>query len=73
MMNKQEWRPVPEYEQLYEVSNFGLVRKADGTPMNGNINSYGYDDLGLLLRNGKNGLRLYLAVCHERTSRRAVP
>lgn len=36
------WRPVSDYEGLYEVSNYGEVRRTDGTMMQGNINSYGY-------------------------------
>ena len=36
------WRSVSDYEGLYEVSNYGEVRKVDGTMMQGNINSYGY-------------------------------
>ena len=28
----KEWRPVPEYEGTYEVSNFGDVRRLGGTP-----------------------------------------
>lgn len=53
MKIEQEWRPVVGYEGLYGVSNYGEVRKTDGTPMKGNINSYGYRVVGLT----KNGRR----------------
>lgn len=46
------WRYVPGYERLYEVSNTGKVRKADGKEMAGNLNSYGYRVVSLT-RNGK--------------------
>lgn len=36
------WVDIPNYEGLYEVSNYGNVRKSDGTLMNGSLNSYGY-------------------------------
>lgn len=44
---EREWRPVSGFEGLYEVSNYGEVRKTDGTPMKGNINSYGYHVVSL--------------------------
>lgn len=42
MAEERIWRPVIDYEGLYEVSNYGEVRRTDGTMMQGNINSYGY-------------------------------
>lgn len=42
MEEERIWRPVIDYEGLYEVSNYGEVRRTDGTMMQGNINSYGY-------------------------------
>lgn len=50
-MNR-EWRSIIDYEGLYEVSNYGEVRKTDGTMMRGNINSYGYRVVSLT-KNGK--------------------
>ena len=41
-MNEELWLPVIDYEGIYEVSNYGRVRRVDGGIMNGNINSYGY-------------------------------
>jgi hypothetical protein len=39
----EEWRDVVGYEGLYEVSNYGKVRRSDtGAELKGNINSYGY-------------------------------
>lgn len=52
MAEERIWRPVIDYEGLYEVSNYGEVRKVDGTMMNGNINSYGYRVVSLT-KNGK--------------------
>lgn len=54
--NKQEWRPVPGYEEIYEVSNFGFIRSVDrvvitkngkSLPIKGKVlspfkNKYGY-------------------------------
>ena len=51
-MDKKIWAPVIDYEGLYEVSNYGEVRKVDGTMMNGNINSYGYRVVSLT-KNGR--------------------
>ena len=28
-MNNEIWKPIPEFEGLYEVSNFGNVRSLD--------------------------------------------
>lgn len=40
---KELWKPVPDYEGLYEVSDFGRVRNSiTGQIMSGAINSYGY-------------------------------
>ena len=52
MEEERIWRPVIDYEGLYEVSNYGEVRKIDGTVMNGNINSYGYRVVSLT-KNGR--------------------
>ena len=52
MAEERIWRPVIDYEGLYEVSNYGEVRKVDGTMMNGNINSYGYRVVSLT-KNGR--------------------
>lgn len=52
MKEERIWRPVIDYEGLYEVSNYGEVRKIDGTVMNGNINSYGYRVVSLT-KNGR--------------------
>jgi hypothetical protein len=39
----EEWRDVVGYEGLYEVSNYGGVRRVDnGADLRGNLNSYGY-------------------------------
>lgn len=39
----EEWRDAVGYEGLYEVSNYGKVRRIDtGAELRGNINSYGY-------------------------------
>lgn len=46
-MDKELWKDVTGYEGLYQVSNFGKVRKVDGTLMQGNINSYGYHVVSL--------------------------
>lgn len=51
-MDKRIWAPVIDYEGIYEVSNYGEVRKVDGTMMNGNINSYGYRVVSLT-KNGR--------------------
>lgn len=40
---KELWKPVPDYEGLYEVSNYGRVKNSlTGQIMTGTINSYGY-------------------------------
>ena len=41
-MDKELWLPVTDYEGIYEVSNYGRIRRIGGEIMNGNINSYGY-------------------------------
>lgn len=52
-MNRTEiWAAVPEYEGLYEVSNYGKVRRVGGAALQGNINSYGYRVVRLT-RNGR--------------------
>ena len=28
-MNKEEWKPIKEYENLYEISNYGRIRSLD--------------------------------------------
>ena len=51
-MDKELWLPVIDYEGIYEVSNYGRVRRVGGGIMNGNINSYGYRVVKLT-KNGK--------------------
>lgn len=47
------WRDACDYEDLYEVSNFGRVRRKDNMVlMDGNTNSYGYRMVALS-RDGK--------------------
>lgn len=36
------WKPVTDYEGIYEVSNYGGVRRVNGAELLGNVNSYGY-------------------------------
>lgn len=43
------WKPIPEYEGLYEVSNYGRVRRLAGSPkcnktriLNPPLSAYGY-------------------------------
>ena len=57
MDEKEIWRPVPDYEAVYEVSNFGRVRSLTRTRMVNN--SHGgvspRTDRGRLLALGDNG------------------
>lgn len=62
MKIEREWRPVVGYEGLYEVSNYGEVRKADGTPMKGNINSYGYHVVSLTKNRKKKDKKVHRLV-----------
>lgn len=46
------WKPVVGYEDLYEVSSAGRLRKVGGGYLQGNINSYGYRVFALT-KNGR--------------------
>ena len=69
-MNKNElWRPVKEYDSLYEVSNFGRIRSL---PRNGTINAVriiklnpkksGYINATLTKNNSKKTFRVHRLV-----------
>jgi len=61
-MSEELWRDVPDYEGLYQVSNFGKVRKADGTLMQGNLNSYGYHVVSLTKHGKKKDKKVHRLV-----------
>jgi len=42
MLDIEEWRPVPGYENTYEVSSFGQVRRIEGKSLKPCANSKGY-------------------------------
>ena len=51
-MINEVWKPVAGYEGIYEVSDYGNIRKTNGKEMRGNVNSYGYR----VVRLSKNGV-----------------
>ena len=59
------WKPVPEYEGLYEVSNFGFVRSLDRTVLQknafGTISEHFYRGRNMKMRKSSNGY-LYFSV-----------
>ena len=54
------WKPIKDYESLYEVSNLGRIKslKNKNKILSPRINNKGYDFCGLY----KNGVRKYFAV-----------
>lgn len=54
MMNTEVWKPVPEYEGFYEVSNKGRIRRIETgrilKPLINSVNGYAYVQLS---RSGK--------------------
>lgn len=65
----EEWRDIPGFEEIYQVSNkgrvrslnrisynsYGMPRKLKGRLMKLHLNVYGYYDVGLSNAAGKNG------------------
>ena len=51
-MINEVWKPVAGYEGIYEVIDYGNVRKTNGKEIRGNVNSYGYR----VVRLSKNGI-----------------
>ena len=51
-MEKEIWRPIKGYEELYEVSNYGKVRTTKGRMLKQHINQFGYCKI-CLSKNGK--------------------
>lgn len=49
---KEIWKPIPEYEGLYEVSNLGRIKNRKGQIIKQNLDKDGYPRLGLW-KNGK--------------------
>lgn len=50
-MNEEIWKPIEDYEGIYEVSNFGRVRRTNGKIKMATQTPYGY----LITRLSKNG------------------
>lgn len=60
---KEEWRNVYGYEGLYEVSNYGRVRRKDNSAvLDGNVNSYGYKTVGLSNYYGRKNVKVHRLV-----------
>lgn len=57
-MAKEVWKPIKEYEGLYEVSNCGKVRSVRGKVMKQRLNQWGYYKVQLT----KNGIQRELFV-----------
>ena len=65
---KEEWRPIPNYEELYIISNYGKIKRIERIDSNGRIrkikllkhkiNKCGYCSIGLT----KNGKRKFYLV-----------
>jgi hypothetical protein len=45
--SREEWRPAPGYEGLYEVSSLGRVRNINGRVLAQHLDGRGYPQLGL--------------------------
>lgn len=46
-MNKEEWKQIPDYEGLYQASNFGRIKNKKGLIMKQNIGDNGYKRISL--------------------------
>lgn len=58
-----EWRPIKDFEGIYEINNEGLMRRcADGSTFTGSINSYGYRVTTLRGPNGKRDVKVHRLV-----------
>lgn len=65
---KEKWRPIKGYEDLYEVSTFGNVRRSDGTAVYVETHHKGYLRVDLF----RNGVREHKKV-HRLVAEAFIP
>ena len=68
MKGKEIWKPIEGYEGVYEISNMGRVRNANGRIRNSQNNGNGYRIIKLY-RNGK-GIKFFI---HRLVAKAFIP